>query len=583
MNTDFFRPPHRARRNFRFLRARARLAQFVATGGSAPSPARAIRANLVTSLRLAAASRSGRRFSPLRPVRSPHARSPARVTPSPSAMSLPSCFSFRWFALATLAGLMVAPHAVPAAAAAPAAANRPDVLFIASDDLNHWVTHLARNPQTRTPNIDRLAKMGVTFTHAYAAVPACEPARCALMGGRRPWTTGCYLNGDGWKNYQKPGEGLTAQFLRAGYKVSGAGKIYHSDQYFPEEWSEYQSKQDLAQRGVTATGKGVKKDEGFHEPLQHDLKDEDLDDWHTVTYCIERLLRPPSDQPQFLACGLHKPHLPWAVPRKYYEPFPRETIQLPPYLANDLDDIPAAGVKMAHQGNDHARFLQSGRWKDAIQSYLATIAYVDMNIGRLLDAFDRSPRRAQTIIVFWGDHGWSLGEKEHWRKFALWEEPTRAPLIWVAPGVTTPGGQCTRPVDFMSIYPTLCGLAGVPVPAHVEGANLAALLRNPAAPWSVPALTTHGYQNHTVRTEGWRLIRYADGSEEFYDETKDPYEWTNLAQKPEYAAEKAKLAAFLPSHNAPHRGKGTIETTDEDTETKAKAGRRKNAARKRTE
>jgi arylsulfatase A-like enzyme len=389
------------------------------------------------------------------------------------------------------------------------------------------------------------------------------------MGGRRPWTTGCYYNGDGWKNFQKPGEGLTAQFLQAGYYVGGAGKIYHSDQYLPAEWTEYMKKD-----GLSPTGKGVTKDEGFHEPLQHDLQDDDLDDWHSVNWCIERLNRPP-DKPFFLACGLHKPHLPWAVPRKYYEMFPRDSIQLPPYLENDLDDIPPAGVRMARQNNDHARFLQSGRWKDAIQSYLATIAYVDMNVGRLLDAFDQSPRRDNTIICFWGDHGWSLGEKHHWRKFALWEEPTRAPFIWVVPGVTRPGGVSARTVDFMSIYPTLCTLAGLPVPAHVDGPDISALLRNPAAAWDRPALTTHGFKNHTVRTEQWRLIRYADGSEEFYDETKDPYEWTNLANKPEYAAAKAALARYLPATDAPHRGPGTVETTDEDTVKKAKAKKKK--------
>jgi arylsulfatase A-like enzyme len=470
------------------------------------------------------------------------------------------------------AALLAAPQLPAAPAGRPAAAPaRPDVLFIASDDLNHWVTHLGRNPQVRTPHIDRLAARGVTFTHAYSPVPACEPTRLALMGGRRPWTTGCYYNGDGWRNFQKPGEGLTAQFLQAGYYVGGAGKIYHGDQYLPAEWTEYMKKD-----GLSPTGKGVTKDEGFHEPLQHDLKDDDLDDWHSVNWCIERLSRPPA-KPFFLACGMHKPHLPWAVPRKYYEMFPRDSIQLPPYLENDLDDIPPAGVKMALQNRDHERFLQSGRWKDAIQSYLATIAYVDMNVGRLLDAFDQSPRRDNTIICFWGDHGWSLGEKHHWRKFALWEEPTRAPFIWVVPGVTRPGGVSARTVDFMSIYPTLCALAGLPVPAHVDGPDISVLLRNPAAAWDRPALTTHGFKNHTVRTEQWRLIRYADGSEEFYDETKDPYEWTNLANKPEYAAAKATLAKFLPPTDAPHRGPGTVETTDEDTVKKAKNPKKKKA------
>ncbi len=469
-----------------------------------------------------------------------------------------------------LPALLALSHLLPGSAlAAPARGQRPNVLFIASDDLNAWVTHLGRNAQTRTPNIDRLARMGVTFTHAYSPVPACEPTRHALMSGRRPWTTGCYFNGDGWKKFQKPGEGLSAQFLKAGYHVAAAGKIYHGDQYFPEEWSEY-----MSHAGLSATGVGVTKDEGFHEPLKHDLKDQDLDDWHSVNWCIEHLQK-PSDKPLFLACGLHKPHLPWAVPRKYYDMFPLETIQLPPYLENDLDDIPPAGVKMAKPEGDHAKFLKSGRWKAAIQSYLATVAYTDMNIGRLLDAFEKSAYRDNTIIVFWGDHGWSLGEKDHWRKFALWEEPTRAPLIWVAPGVTRPGGVSTRPVDFMSIYPTLCELAGVARPAHVDGPSIVSLLRNPAAPWDQPAISTHGYKNHAVRTEQWRLIRYADGSEEFYDETKDPYEWTNLAKKPEYAAAMAKLAAFLPTSNAPHKGPGSVETTDEDTPKKAKGRKKK--------
>ncbi len=194
--------------------------------------------------------------------------------------------------------------------------------------------------------------------------------------------------------------------------------------------------------------------------------------------------------------------------------------------------------------------LKSGRWKEAVQAYLAAIAYTDMNVGRMLDALDKSPYRDNTIIVFWGDHGWHLGEKEHWRKFALWEEATRAPFIWVAPGVTKSNGVCGRTVDFMSIYPTLCDLCGLPTPKHVEGASIKSLLADPKSAWHRAALTTHGFQNHAVRTEKYRYIRYADGSEELYDETKDPYEWTNLAGKAEYAQVTADLAKlFLPKVN----------------------------------
>ncbi len=423
------------------------------------------------------------------------------------------------------------------------AAEKPNVLFIAVDDLNHWVGFMGRNQQTKTPNLDRLAGRGVAFMQAHCAVPACNPSRAALMSGLRPWNTACYTNGDFWKQHIPEGIGLSAQFLKAGYHVAGAGKIYHSDTYYDSEWSEY-----MSHEGFSAHGKGVDKDEGFHSPLAHDLKDEDLGDWHTVDWCIERLNQ-KRDKPLFLACGLHKPHLPFAVPREYYDLFPLDEIQLPPYREDDLKDVPPAGVRMANPNGDHARFVEEGRWKAAIQSYLATVAYLDMNVGRLLAAFDKSPIRDNTIIVLWGDHGWHFGEKDHWRKFALWEEATRAPLIWIAPGVTQAGGVSHRTVDFMSIYPTLCDLAGIAVPGHVEGRSIRSLLANPDAAWDDPAITTHGYKNHAVRSANWRYIQYADGSEELYNHANDPYEWKNLAGDAQYMTIIHEHAAWLPKTN----------------------------------
>ncbi|MEZ6146731.1 MAG: sulfatase-like hydrolase/transferase [Planctomycetaceae bacterium] len=178
-----------------------------------------------------------------------------------------------------------------------------------------------------------------------------------------------------------------------------------------------------------------------------------------------------------------------------------------------------------------------------------------MNIGRLLDAFENSPHRENTIIVLWGDHGWHFGEKDHWRKFALWEEATRAPLIWVVPGVTKPGSQCEQVVDFMTIYPTLCDLAGISVPAHVEGTSLRLLLDDPSTEWETPALTTYGFRNHAIRTNRWRFIRYADGSEELYDHSSDPYEWTNLANDPKTSAVRNELARWYPETDAEPRPK----------------------------
>ena len=284
-----------------------------------------------------------------------------------------------------------------------------------------------------------------------------------------------------------------------------------------------------------------------------DCGDEDLREWTIVNYGIEQLRR-KREQPLFLAVGLHKPHLPWNVPRKYYDLHPLDKIELPPYREDDLDDLPPAGIRMARPGYDHAQILKSGRWKEAIQGYLAAISYCDAMVGRLLDALDQSAYRDNTIICFWGDHGWHLGEKHHWRKFALWEEATRAPLIWVVPGLTKPDARCDRTVDFMSIYPTLTDLCGLPTPGHVQGESIRSLLADPKSLWDQPALTTYKYMNHAVRSESFRYIRYANGDEEFYDERKDPYEWTNQATNAAFNPDKARLAKFLPARNQPDMG-----------------------------
>lgn len=430
------------------------------------------------------------------------------------------------------------------------APKAPNVLFIAIDDLNHWVGHLKRNPQARTPNIDRLAKMGMSFRNSYCAVPACEPSRLALMGGRRPWTTGSYMNGDQWRRFQKPGEGLSAQFLKAGYHVAGAGKIYHClGVGHREEWSEYMSTE-----GLHACGHGVNKFDGYFGPHQHDLKNEDILDWHSASYIAERL-KQKHDKPFFLACGLYKPHLAFVVPNQYHELFPLDCIQLPPHRDDDLEDIPAAGKQMKNN-RDHNKMLANNTWKLAIQSYLATCAYTDMNVGRLLDALESGPNKNNTIVVLWSDHGWSLGEKQHWRKFALWEEPTRTVLVWSVPGITKGGQFCDRTVDHMNIYPTLCELAGLPKPDHLDGHSMVPLLKDPKAEWKHPAITTHGFENHAIRKDHWRLIQYENGSLELYDHRKDPYEYTNLAKDLKYAEIIKALQKHLPKNAESHDKSG---------------------------
>jgi arylsulfatase A-like enzyme len=428
------------------------------------------------------------------------------------------------------------------------AADKPNILFIAVDDLNDWVGCLGGHPQAKTPNIDALAARGVNFKRAYCASPVCNPSRTALMVGLRSSTTGVYNNGidrrDSKVAMNVPP--LNTYFHQQGYYVAAAGKIYHGDGDQFGEWDDYAK----PHRGDLPPAAGASDGVGGIRFAPVDARDEDMSDYHTVSYCIEQLQK-KHDKPFFLACGLHKPHMAWNVPRKYYDMFPLASIELPKVLENDLADVPPAGVRMAKPEGDHADIVKSGRWKDAVQGYLAAGAFCDAMVGRLMAEFDKCAYKSNTIVVFWGDHGWHLGEKEHWRKFALWEESTRAPLFVMAPGVTKPNSTCERTVDFMSIYPTLCELAGLPIPAHNEGVSVVPLLKNPSANWNHAALTTHGRGNHAVRTERWRYIQYADGSEELYDHDADPLEWKNLAKDSQHAATIRELKQHLPKQNVP--------------------------------
>jgi arylsulfatase A-like enzyme len=244
--------------------------------------------------------------------------------------------------------------------------------------------------------------------------------------------------------------------------------------------------------------------------------------------------------------------------------YPLDKIELPKVLESDLDDVPPPGVQIAKRAGDHANILRSGRWKEAVQGYLAATTFTDAMIGRLLDGLDRSPNRDQTIIVMWCDHGWHLGEKLHWRKFTLWEEATRAPMIWVVPGMTKPGSVCHRTVDFMSVYPTLCDLCGIRTPRHVEGVSIRPLLIDPQSAWDRPARTTYQFNNHAIRTEKWRYIRYRDGAEELYDEVNDPREWINLANQRQFDGVKLELARWIPTVNN-HPPAAAIQRNKDDS------------------
>jgi arylsulfatase A-like enzyme len=429
-------------------------------------------------------------------------------------------------------------------------ADKPDILFIAIDDQNDWVSCLGGHPQAETPNLDRLVGRGTLFTNAQCAAPACNPSRAALMSGLRPWTTGVYVNPQPYGGPLKDVLTLNRYLMQQGYKVLAGGKIYHGGGGLPDEkeadWHYYFNRGGDPSPPVKSIS-GLNMSHFDWGPL--DAADEEMGDYRLVSWAAEELQK-EHDKPLFLAVGFVKPHLPWYVPRKYFDMFPLESIQLPTVPDDDLDDIPAAGVQMARPEGDHRAVLSHDQWKQAVQGYLATGKFLDEQIGRLVEAVDRSGKADELLIVLWSDHGWHLGEKQHWRKFALWDEATRAPLAFIAPGVTRPQVRCDVGVDYMSIYPTLVDLAGLPIPDHVQGPSLRPLLEDPDADWDHLAVTTHGRGNHGVRDRHWRYIRYEDGSEELYDHRDDPNEWTNLADKPDYVEVKNRLAEALPASEA---------------------------------
>ncbi|WP_395742261.1 sulfatase [Prosthecobacter sp.] len=445
-------------------------------------------------------------------------------------------------------------------AAKASASDKPNILFIAIDDMRDW-TGYSGSAQAKTPNLDRLAKSGVAFTRAYTAYALCNPSRAALLTGLRPSTTGVITNGDDWRVAVPAERPSLPGYLHAqGYLTLGQGKIFHGSKVRKEEWDEYAKdgereekdtdKKDWSLRpGKTEGGFII----GSNDIAPLDSPEEELVDYKTASFGVAQLGK-THGKPFFLACGFHRPHLPWNVPRKYFDLFPLESITLPELKADDLADLPKEGVMMAKAG-EFAAIRDLGKYRECVRAYLACIAFTDAQVGRLLDALEKSPHKDNTIICLWSDHGWHHGEKEHWRKSTLWEEATRAPLIWRVPGVTKPGGVCTRPVDFLGIYPTLCDLTGLPLPPHLQGTSLKPLLADPQAAWDRPAISTMHDGNHAIRTERWRYIHYANGGEELYDEQADPHEWTNLADKPEHAAVKADLAKWLPADATPQAAK----------------------------
>jgi choline-sulfatase len=467
--------------------------------------------------------------------------------------------SWRRFGLALTALLA---SLTTAQATLPDGASQPNVLFISVDDLNDWTGCLGGHPQTLTPNIDRLAASGMLFTNAHCAAPACNPSRTAIMTGLSPHKSGLYENGQKMREILPDAELLPKYFANHGYWAAGSGKLLH---YFIDarSWHEYfpaKETEDPFPRTLYPEQRPVSLPRGG--PWQYvetdwaplDATDQEFGgDW-LVSKWIGEQLRKEHDKPFFLACGIYRPHEPWFVPKKYFAPFPLEDIQLPPgYKENDLDDLPPAGQKRG-PNRYFAHIRAHKQWKQGVQGYLASIAFADAMVGRVIDALEEGPNCDNTIVILWSDHGWHLGEKQHWQKFTAWRICTRVPLIVRVPaGVpglprgTRPSSTCTKPVNLLSLFPTLTELADLPNKPDNDGPSLVPLLRDSKADWphvSVTHLSDPG--SYGLSAERWRYIHYANGDEELYDCQTDPYEWTNLAAAAEHAAKLEELRSLAP-------------------------------------
>jgi len=381
-----------------------------------------------------------------------------------------------------------------------------------------------------------------------------------LFTGLLPSNTGVYGNGERMRD-KIPDAVTLMQYLRSkgGYSVQGGGKTFHgSGPYDPESWDYYNLPQ--AERRVGERDAYLPK-EAWAPWGPLDVDDSELFDVMNVDWAIAELGK-QHDKPFFIACGFTKPHLPWFAPRKYFDMHPLDGIILPDTIDGDRDDLPYWGKRFAREvhdvsgaqnfathGEDHDMVTQHKQWHRAVQSYLATISFVDAHVGRLLDALERSEHADNTIIVLWGDHGWHLGEKQHWRKHALWEVTTRTTLVIAGPEGVAQNELCERPVSLVDLYPTILEMCGLPTRVGLDGQSLVPLLENPEMDWQRPVIMTFGYQNHAVRTDRWRYIRYKDGGEELYDHFKDPNEWTNLVPVEIFQPVIDKLNKELPIAN----------------------------------
>ena len=427
-------------------------------------------------------------------------------------------------------------------------ASKPNVLFISIDDLNDWIGAMGKHPDVKTPNIDRLASRGMLFMNAHCQFPVCGPSRASIFTGYRPTTTQIYNNDkrSSDDNLQKMIRSkdnylLHDYFRKNGYKIMAAGKLMHK--HLPKGTMDKSA-------GRESFGPYTKKRVNFvsnntgTDWNRFPEKDSQMPDYNTAKWGVEQL-QEKHDKPFMLMLGFLRPHVPWNVPEKWWDLYNKDKINLAPYKKDDRDDLPKISkeVNILNFMPQTDWAIKNNKLREATQSYLASISFVDHYVGVVLKALKESSYKNNTIIILWSDHGYHIGEKGTFQKHSLWQRATAVPMIISTPQMTK-GLKCYKSVELLDIDPTLVDLCGLIANKKNEGKSLKPLLENPKAVWDKVAITTYRKQqkhckatkvpyrdkpSHAIYDERYHYIIYSDGSEELYDLNNDPNEWHNIA------------------------------------------------------
>lgn len=434
--------------------------------------------------------------------------------------------------------------------------EKPNVLFIAIDDLNDYVNCMNGSLKVPTPNIDKLAQQGTLFANAHCQAPICGPSRASILTGLYPSTSGNYLqlkdvDINRSNRISKETVFMPDYFEQQGYKTIAVGKIYHNgdgaktfDEYGGKfSWMGPKPKKRFNYDPSKIKGKTGNTQTDWAAYPEHDSL---MTDYRSAKWAVNKLQQ-QHDKPFFMAVGFVRPHVPWYAPKNWFDMFPLDSIETPPYKIDDFDDIPdfAKRVADAPMMPTTEELIKSGEWKSVLQAYMACIAFVDAQLGKVLDALEKSKYADNTIVVLWADHGYHLGEKNRFAKQALWERDTRTVLIFKDINAIE-GKTSENPVQLLDIYPTLLELCGLPKYKLAEGHSLASLIKDTNRNWPYPALSFYGKGNIAIRNNRFRLIQYEDYSIELYDLVNDPNEWNNLARSNEYKEIIQKLNQYIP-------------------------------------